>query len=127
MLAPHMWPVFGLYLCFNGKRICLDRSRTNFKIEAPVMRFGRWTFNRSRLTLTHEHRYEIDLEEMTCSAKMLDCIFQISAKGWASIDDLGQLLKALDEIFNPQATLCSFGVDHELDATAFLKRRFAEG
>ena len=91
------------------------------------MRFGRWTFNRSRLTLTHEHRYEIDLEEMTCSAKMLDCIFQISAKGWASIDDLGQLLKALDEIFNPQATLCSFGVDHELDATAFLKRRFAEG
>jgi hypothetical protein len=91
------------------------------------MRFGRWTINHSNLTLTHANGHEIDLEEMTCSAKMLDWIFQINAKGWASIDDLGQLVKALDEIFNPQGRLCSFGVDHQLDATAFLKQRFAEG
>jgi hypothetical protein len=90
------------------------------------MKFGRWTINQSRLTLAHDEGYEIDLEEMTCSAEMLDWIFQINAKAWATIDDLGQLVKALNEIFHPQRNLCGFGADHRLDATAFLKKRFSE-
>ena len=90
------------------------------------MRFGRWAINYGTLTLNHDEGYEIDLEGMTCSAEMLDWVFQINAKAWATIDDLGQLVKALNEIFRPQATLCGFGIDHHLDATAFLKQRFRE-
>lgn len=90
------------------------------------MRFGKWTVNESKLTLDHDDGYQIDLEEMTCSAEMLDWIFQINAKPWATVDDLGQLIKALNTIFRPQRTLCGFGVDHQLDATEFLKRHFTK-
>ena len=91
------------------------------------MRFGRWTIDQNTLTLNHDQGYVIDLERMTCSAEMLDCIFQINTKGWATTDDLGQLVKALQEIFYPQRTLCGFGIDHKIDATEFLKQRFSEG
>ena len=88
------------------------------------MRFGRWIVDENKLSLDHDKGYKIDLEATTCSAQMLDWIFQINAKAWATIDDLGQLIKALDAIFYPQSTLCSFGVDHNLDATKFLMERF---
>ena len=55
-------------------------------------------------------RYEIDLREITSSAKMLDLIFQIAAgKVWATNECVAGLIAALNEIFDPQANLCPSG------------------
>jgi hypothetical protein len=75
-------------------------------------RWGKWRFNREAMTLTHdEHDYEVDLERMQASAAVLDWIFQVSAKNWATSEDIGDLVRALDLLVDPQATLCSRGLD----------------
>jgi len=88
--------------------------------------WGQWTFDSERLCLVFEAspvtrggvrgvpsyvaflgRYEIDLERVRDSAAMLDWIFQIQGKTWASARVTKDLLNAFDSIFNPQANLCS--------------------
>jgi hypothetical protein len=76
------------------------------------MEFGNWEFNKKNLTLRHSGAgkgYEIDLEECTTSAGVLDWIFQIESKTWASEEDLGYLVRALNVLLAPQDTLCSGG------------------
>jgi hypothetical protein len=51
--------------------------------------------------------YEIDLERVRDSAAMLDWIFQIRGKSWASSRVMRDLLEAFHSIFYPQASLCS--------------------
>lgn len=54
--------------------------------------------------------YQIDLDDMTNCAQMLDCILQVAGKPW---HDPGKVvcefIAALNEIYEPQATLCSSG------------------
>ena len=71
--------------------------------------------------------YEVDLEKMTSSSKMLDWIFQVREKGWASPKDVGDFVQALDDLFRPQANLCSGGADKHLDATKFLRKHVRTG
>lgn len=76
------------------------------------MEFGNWKFDKKNLTLTHSgagRGYEIDLERCTTSAEVLDWIFQIESKTWASAEDLGELVRAIGTLLSPQATLCSEG------------------
>jgi hypothetical protein len=73
--------------------------------------WGSWTLNTERFTLeykkTENHYpggpdgYEIYLEQVTDVASMADAIFRIQRKSWASSEDVGDLVKALDKIFNP--------------------------
>ncbi len=71
-----------------------------------------WAYDPEALTLTHRGpHYEIDLEEINSSAEMLDWIFQVASKQWADARTLAELVWALDEIFDPQSTLCSGGRD----------------
>jgi hypothetical protein len=88
--------------------------------------WGEWTFDSERLCLVFQAapvsrggvrgvapyvgyfgKYEIDLERIHDSAAMLDWIFQIQGKTWASARVTKDLLNAFDSIFNPQANLCS--------------------
>jgi hypothetical protein len=63
--------------------------------------------------LTHRDApwYEVDLEEMTTSAQMLDWIFQIRRKTWCTSEDAGDLLQLLDRLLHPQSSLCSGGTE----------------
>ena len=73
-------------------------------------KWGQWTFCRKTLSLVHKkHGYEIDLEDIKSSAKMLDVIFQIRQKDWADDKAMCDLLRAFDNILDPQANFCSFG------------------
>ena len=55
-------------------------------------RFGSWQLDAARSLLVHEKsRHEIDLLELNRPAQMLNCIFQVSAKEWATDADLGTL------------------------------------
>jgi hypothetical protein len=51
---------------------------------------------------------------------MLDWIFQIRKKAWATNKIMGDLLTAFKDMFRPQALLCSGGHDKKLDARAHL-------
>jgi hypothetical protein len=93
-------------------------------------KWGDWTFDSERLCLVFRAApqprgegsdvtvgvplytgffgtYEIDLERVRDSAALLDWIFQIQKKLWASARVVKDLLNAFDSIFDPQANLCS--------------------
>ncbi len=70
-----------------------------------------WTFNRSNLTLEHPNSYWVDLERCNTSAEMLDWIFQVNTKGWATPEVIAGLVHALRDLLHPQANLCSMGVE----------------
>jgi len=78
--------------------------------------WGDWTLDTKRRVLVFEGRptaqgflgsYEIDLENVRDSAAMLDWIFQIRGKRWATSKVLRDLINALNAIFAPQRNLCS--------------------
>lgn len=56
--------------------------------------------------------YEIDCEDLTTSARVLDWVAQLSRKTWMSDADLGRLVRLLDELLDLQASLCGFGEEH---------------
>lgn len=89
-------------------------------------RWGNWTFDAKRLTLTYEHVdslgwWEVDLESMVTPARMLDAIFQFRQKIWATRRAVGDLIQAFYDLLDPQATLCSWGQAKTLDATKHLE------
>ena len=97
--------------------------------EPPALYHGRswgsWTLDTERLTLVHQAEpitrcegrhdqytaylgiWEIDLERIRDSAAMLDWIYQFDEKIWATARASKDLLNALDDVFDPQACLCS--------------------
>ena len=89
------------------------------------MKWGSWELQEEHLLLVHPH-YEISLSEMTSSARMLDWIFQIQEKTWATAPVMKDLLTALDEIFYPQSSLCGGGVDRTLDAAGAVRQYIAD-
>lgn len=74
-----------------------------------ITAFGKWVFSKNNYTLTFGGYYEIDLETITDSAKMLDIIFQVQGKSWATESVLYDLLRALITLLNPQRNLCPGG------------------
>jgi len=84
--------------------------------------WGEWRLQAENLTLQHPH-YEIDLENISDSAKMLDWIFQLEHKTWATEKVLADLLSAFDDIFKPQANLCSMGGSKTIEPKKFLLQR----
>ncbi len=113
------------------------RSRISWR--GPLVRVLNWTFDRQRLVITHAfmESYEVDVEQMSTSAEMLDWIFQLQGKTWVTEKDMGALIFMLRHIVHPQEHLCSGGVekgpaailenaDHMLDRKAvpdFTQRR----
>lgn len=75
-----------------------------------------WTFDPDRLVLDlfdDEGRwiYEVDLERCRTSAQVADWIFQVSKKQWASAAVLADLVWKLNDILDPQGSMCSFGIE----------------
>ena len=86
--------------------------------------YGPWQFHRNNLILRHAKTgYEIDLEECGTSAEILDWIFQVAGKSWATDKTIADLIRALEDLIDPQATICSWGVDRPFD----LKMHFNHG
>lgn len=94
--------------------------------------WGPWHLDTNTLELIYTNnqggsRYFVDLERMNTSAAVLDWIFQLQKKSWTSVDDIGHLIAALQDIFDPQARLCSFGCSgapgEKIDATSYPRAR----
>ena len=70
-------------------------------------------------------RYWVGLQECVTSSELLDKIMQIASKPWADDHVLGGLLRAVDDVLDPQSTLCSGGQSHRL-ALQEIRNRIAE-
>ncbi len=81
--------------------------------------WGAWRYVATNFTLECQDErgciYDVDLERCRTSAEVLDWIFQIHGKTWATAEILKDLLDALDDMLSPQATMCSFGQSKTID------------
>ena len=77
--------------------------------------WGRWHFNRERLELClapgEQSEYPIDLETCTTSEAVLDWIAQVANRNLVTHEDVGQLVRALDELLGLQDALCGGAID----------------
>ena len=84
-----------------------------------------WRFDAAQLRLVCQTpeaaSFSVDLRRITSSACMLDVIFEASSRPWASAVVVGELVKNLQDLFDPQATLCGQGRDRKLDPAAYIK------
>jgi hypothetical protein len=101
-----------LTLAFRGKPVSRgDGSNVTEGVERYVAYLG---------------HYEIDIEAIRRSSQLLDWVFQVGGKTWATARVTKDLINAFDSIFHPQQNLCSGGGDKIIqNPKAFLKRRIA--
>jgi hypothetical protein len=78
--------------------------------------WGPWCLDPTRLVLEcYEGRrwvYEVDLEQCTTSAQVLDWIAQVAMKTWATDAVIAGLIRALDAVLDLQSNLCGMGIEH---------------
>jgi hypothetical protein len=85
-----------------------------------------WRLDKKRRVLAYFNerghwQYEIDLDRCATSAQVLDWIFQIAQKTWATDLVLAALLHALNAVLHPQSTLSGCGHEHgPIDIAAVL-------
>ena len=70
-----------------------------------------WAFEEGKYIVNRANGYEIELERCRTSAEVLDWIFQIYLKSWATAKTIHDLLTHFQKHINPQATLCSYGLE----------------
>lgn len=75
--------------------------------------WGNWRLDRECEVLQYAppNGYWIPLNQITTSAQLLDWIFQISRKSSADAVMVRDLLTALEDLFHPQASMCSSGIE----------------
>jgi hypothetical protein len=115
----------------------------------PGRKWGRWVLDTERLVLVLDGegqvrgdgsgvtvgtpryvafigKYELDLEQVSDSAGLLDMLFQVARKSWATARVTRDLLSAIESIFRPQRNLCSGGGSKTIsNPRDFLRNRFA--
>ena len=62
----------------------------------------------------------INLENMNCSAEVLNCVFGVIAKAWATPDVISNLVWALEDILSPRQNICPGGSDVPFNVLAHL-------
>ncbi|CAN5309009.1 hypothetical protein BH24ACT7_BH24ACT7_24140 [soil metagenome] len=88
----------------------------------PGRLWGPWRLEPDlRLLVTRSGNYEIDLDDCTSSARLLDWICQIADKEWCDDQTLAGLVRALIEILHPQENLCSWGDDRRLSLARLIE------
>jgi hypothetical protein len=77
-----------------------------------------WVLDTKRLVLMSpgDWHYEIDLEQCTNSAKVLDWIIQLSKKTWVTPEVFSGLVRALDDTLVIQGTFCPGGASKNIES-----------
>jgi hypothetical protein len=68
--------------------------------------------------------YIVDLDRITNPAQALDWIAQLAGKGWLDATDIGNLVFALNDIFDLQGTLCGSGRARTILPADLIRRRY---
>lgn len=104
----------------------LDEAGSSIRIDLDLCaRWGnsaegcvspRWCLDPVHLELyfgdpkTGKWNYSVDLERCCSSVAMLDWIFQVNKKRWCTPKIMHDLITALEDIFDPQANICTLGI-----------------
>jgi hypothetical protein len=82
-----------------------------------TMTKGEWRYDRRLRTFVHAAGYyEIERDDAGAScAELCDWIFQVANMSSISDESLGQLVRLMDEVLDPQATMCSDGIDRVVE------------
>ncbi|MDH7973576.1 hypothetical protein QH494_15400 [Sphingomonas sp. AR_OL41] len=83
--------------------------------------WGPWTIDLRDARLVYqrgEMEYFVPVDEMTDSAQILDWIFQVNEKSWASRDDVGHLVEAIEDMLGRD--VAGGGVDQPIDPVKLL-------
>jgi hypothetical protein len=96
------------------------------KMRNPV--WGEWTFDYKTGCLCFridgtDDDYHICLSKINQSSQILDWIFQLNAKTWATPQIMKDLLEAMEFLLNPQANYCSFGINKPCDAKTVIPQK----
>lgn len=81
---------------------------------AAEAEWGPWRLDPDTYTLWEPGSYYVELLECTTSARTLDRIIQIAGKNWADAECLAGLIRALADVLDPQANLCSSGTSRRV-------------
>lgn len=77
-----------------------------------VPEMGPWKLTADIDGLVHESNgYFIPFAECKTSAQVLDWVMQVSGKVWCDDATLGGLVRAIEYHLDPQANLCSNGIE----------------
>jgi hypothetical protein len=90
----------------------VEKANEEHRKKVESLRWGDWVYDRELMTLTNlKYDYEIDLEEISDIAEILDWIFQVFGKEWDEHHEhtVYCLLEAFRDLLNPQANYCSWG------------------
>ena len=92
--------------------------------DRPGERWGTWEFDPGALSLSLQATgYRISLKDIKSSACMLDYIFELNAKPWATNEITRNLLNAFQDLFDPRMTLCSAPGSGAVNPEAILAER----
>ena len=91
------------------------------------MSWGNWDLNVGNACLEFNDPqmgmiYQIPVDEISTSAEVLDWIYQVEEKTWASDVDVGHLVSAMREILG--RGIAGGGLDNPVDAKSILSRRY---
>jgi len=87
--------------------------------------WGSWTFNTTNACLEHPmgtSPYQVPVYEMTNSAEILDWIFQIEEKTWATSQVIGDFVAAIADILG--RGVAGGGIDHPIDPKKILAAKY---
>ncbi len=92
-----------------GEGFAASRRNVARRLANGTARWGNWHYVPDHGTGTLEHRdpaggsvYEVDLASCDTGAEVLDWIVQIDGKSWATAEDVGYLVRALNDILSIQ-------------------------
>lgn len=94
-------------------------------INSGTVRWGRWCYEpAARVVALYDDDgrwlYEVDLERMRDSATILDPIMQVAGKERIPAEDVGWLVKCLEELLHPQEIACSWGRSKTFDVAKIM-------
>ena len=92
-----------------GEGFAASRRDVARRLANGTARWGNWHYVPEHGTGTLEHRdpaggsvYAVDLASCDTGAEVLDGIVQIDGKSWATAEDVGYLVRALNDILSIQ-------------------------
>ena len=88
--------------------------------------WGKWKLDRARRAIYYDgpQDYWFSLAQMNNSTEVLDWIVHLHEEKWATPEDIGNLVAALDDIFDLQNNICGCGIEHRFNAREHLAKLF---
>jgi hypothetical protein len=94
-------------------------------------KWGKWVYHADNLTLEYQGErgawYEVDLERCNDSGEILDWLVQVLHKNWSTRADVGDLLRALDDLAGQlQSKVCAMGKNQRFSYARHLSEKGEE-